>query len=82
MSSGRPAYFPRREETHVLLAHVAYRLGEALAAREPGLRFTEVRSYDALEQALLCQVLVEHVALVLIRRVRVDPVRRGLPRLR
>lgn len=52
MSSGRPAYFPSRESTHVLFAHVAYQLGDELAARGQGLRFTEVRSYDALKQAL------------------------------
>ncbi len=52
MSNGRSGYFPGRDATHVLFAHVAYRLGDELAARGLSLRFTEVRSYDALKQAL------------------------------
>lgn len=52
MSSTTPVAFPVREKTHVLLAHVAYRLGDALAGRKTGLSFEEVRSLDALKAAL------------------------------
>jgi D-2-hydroxyacid dehydrogenase (NADP+) len=52
MSSTRIANFPRREATHVLFAHVAYRLDDAFAARNSGIGFTQVRSYDELRAAM------------------------------
>jgi D-2-hydroxyacid dehydrogenase (NADP+) len=52
MSSITPAPFPARERTNILLAHVAYRLGDALAARRTGLAFEEARNLDALKSAL------------------------------
>lgn len=52
MSSTTPVAFPVRETTNVLLAHVAYRLGDALGARNTGLAFEEARNLDALRAAL------------------------------
>jgi phosphoglycerate dehydrogenase-like enzyme len=46
------APFPSREQTHVVLAHVAYRLGDALSARDAQQRFTEVRTLEALKLAM------------------------------
>lgn len=52
MSSTTPAPFPARERTKILLAHVAYRLGDALTGRRTGLAFEEARSLDVLKSAL------------------------------
>ena len=52
MVASKPPAFSPRSGTHVVLAHVAYRLGDALSERAPDIKFTEVRSRDALEQAI------------------------------
>lgn len=52
MTSGTLSSFPTRDATHILFAHVAYRLGDALAGRKAGLSFEEVRNLDALKAAL------------------------------
>lgn len=44
--------FPPRQNTHVVLAHVAYRLGDALAVRAPDIRFAEVRSLETVKEAI------------------------------
>lgn len=40
--------FPRRDELVICFAHVAYRMGEAFARRNTGIRHVEVRSVEEL----------------------------------
>lgn len=42
---------PSREELVICFAHVAYRMGDAFARRETGIRFVEVRSVEELKAA-------------------------------
>lgn len=44
--------FPDKEDTNILFAHSAYRLGDCLKARGTGLRFKEVRTLEDLRAAL------------------------------
>jgi len=43
---------PARDKTNILLAHAAYRMGDALSARHTGLQFREVRNAADLAAAL------------------------------
>lgn len=43
--------FPRRDELVICFAHVAYRMGEAFARRNAGIKFVEVRSVEELLSA-------------------------------
>lgn len=42
---------PSRDELVICFAHVAYRMGDAFARRQTGIRFIEVRSVDDLKAA-------------------------------
>ena len=42
---------PSRDELVICFAHVAYRMGEAFARRQTGIKFIEVRSVDELQSA-------------------------------